>query len=474
MALNVNTNTLALNTQRNLNASQSTLNTSMQRLSSGLRINSAKDDAAGLAISERFTAQIRGNEVAARNANDGISLAQTAEGALGQIGSNLQRMRELAVQASNATNSDSDRASLNQEIQALATEIDRVSQSTEFNGTKLLDGSFTAKTFQVGANNQDTDRIAVTGLASSRIADLGGVSTSASASVAGTGALTALNAGDVTLNGAQVGASVKGTGAGQDADSAYSIAAAINAVSGQSGVTAKAEKTEATFTLTANGALGAGDVTINGIQLGAVADGGDAQGQAANLAKAINDLSSKTGVTAVADAASGDITLTAADGRNIAIGGAAPTAGLTAGTTQSSVTLESAKDINISGALPASSGLTAGATAATAGAKVSTIKDMDVLTAANALKALDTIDGALTTINSSRAALGAYQSRFESVVANQQTAIENLSASRGRIQDADFAKETANLSKAQVLQQAGTAMLSQANQSAQGVLSLLR
>ncbi len=169
MALTVNTNVSSLNAQRNLGTSQASLNTSLQRLSSGLRINSAKDDAAGLAISERFTSQIRGNEVAVRNANDGISLAQTAEGALGEIGNNLQRMRELAVQASNATNSDSDRASLNQEVQALATEIDRVAQSTQFNGTNLLDGSFSSKTFQVGANNQATDKITIGNLASARL-----------------------------------------------------------------------------------------------------------------------------------------------------------------------------------------------------------------------------------------------------------------------------------------------------------------
>ncbi len=484
MALTVNTNVSSLNAQRNLGTSQASLNTSLQRLSSGLRINSAKDDAAGLAISERFTSQIRGNEVAVRNANDGISLAQTAEGALGEIGNNLQRMRELAVQASNATNSDSDRASLNQEVQALATEIDRVAQSTQFNGTNLLDGSFAAKTFQVGANNQATDKITIGNLASARTADLGGVAAKNYATVTSGATTAALNAGDVTLNGVQVGASAVGTAAGQTAASAFSIAAAINKVSGQSGVTATAQETSvvAGGAATAFTAVAADTFQINGVSVGAIAAGGNAIGQGANAAAAINKISSQTGVTATADATTGVLSLKAADGRDVTVTGVAATVaagtGLTAApagtTTHSTVKLESAAAITLSGGAVASGGFTAATTAVSAGATASTISTMNVLTAQGALNALDTIDGALQTINSSRASLGALQNRFSSVVANQQTTIENLSASRGRIQDADFAKETANLSRSQVLQQAGTAMLSQANQSSQGVLSLLR
>ena len=476
MALTVNTNVSSLNAQRNLSTSQSSLNTSLQRLSSGLRINSAKDDAAGLAISERFTAQIRGNEQASRNANDGISLAQTAEGALSEIGNNLQRIRELAVQASNATNSDSDRAAINNEVQALSTEIDRVAQNSAFNGTKLLDGSFTAKNFQVGANNAASDSIQITAISSARTSALGGVSGANYASVTGaTATTTALAAGDLTLNGIQVGASTAGGAAGQSAASAYSIAAAINAVSGQSGVTASAQATTTAAVTPTAGLIAANAFSINGVNVGEVANGGDAIGQGANQAAAINAISSQTGVIATADAATGAVTLTAADGRDITIGGTVAGTGFTVGTTSGKVKLEAAKDITISGGAFASAGFAAaGTTTATPGSAVSTVKDMNVLTATNALKALDTIDGALASINNSRAALGAYQNRFASVVANQQTTVENLSASRGRIQDADFAKETANLSRAQVLQQAGTAMLSQANQSAQGVLSLLR
>jgi flagellin len=481
MALTVNTNVSSLNAQRNLGTSQASLNTSLQRLSSGLRINSAKDDAAGLAISERFTSQIRGNEVAVRNANDGISLAQTAEGALGEIGNNLQRMRELAVQASNATNSDSDRASINNEIQTLSTEIDRVAQGTTFNGTKLLDGSFSSKTFQVGANNQATDKITIANLASARTSALGGAGASTQATVAGGVTTAALAAGDLTINGQQVGASTAGTGLGQTADSAYSVAAAINAVSGQSGVTATANETSYSGAVPGgNGAIAAGAFSINGVAVGAVADGGDAVGQGANVAAEINRISSQTGVTAAADSVTGAVTLTAADGRNIDIQGDTSDTGFGAEAaadsvvTTSTVTLESASDINISGGNVANAGLTAGATAAVTTTSANTISNMNVLTASNAVKALDTIDAALGSINSSRAELGAIQNRFSSVVSNTQATIENLSASRGRIQDTDFAKETANLSRAQVLQQAGTAMLSQANQSSQGVLSLLR
>ena len=483
MPLTVNTNVSSINAQRNLKMSQASLSTSLQRLSSGLRINSAKDDAAGLAISERFTAQIRGNEQAARNANDGISLAQTAEGSLVEISNNLQRMRELAVQSSNSTNSDTDRAAINNEVQALATEIDRVAQNSSFNGTKLLDGSFTAKNFQVGANNTANDSISITAIASARTSALGGVSGAASASVTGAATTTALAAGDVTLNGIQVGASTTGAGAGQSAASAYSIAHAINAVSGQSGVTASAQATTVTGgAATAFIAVAANAFSINGVNVGAIAAGGDVKGQGANTAAAINAISSQTGVIATANATTGVVTLGAADGRDITITGVAATVvagtGLVAApagvTTHGTVNLEATSAITVSGGAVASAGLALGTTAATVGAAVSTIATMNVLTAASSLKALDTIDGALATINSSRAALGAYQTRFASVVANQQTTVENLSASRGRIQDADFAKETANLSRAQVLQQAGTAMLSQANQAPQSVLALLR
>ena len=468
----INTNIGSLTAQRNLGANQASLAASMQRLSSGLRINSAKDDAAGLSISERLSSQIRGSNQAARNANDGISLAQTAEGDMAQIGNNLQRMRELAVQSANATNSASDRAALDGEVQALSAEIDRTSQNSSFNGTKLLDGSFTAQKFQVGANNTANDSITIAQIASARTSALGGYTTTKAGGVT-TGALTS---GLLTLNGTSVGASTATAVAGQSAGSAYAIAVAINSVSSQSGVTATAQATTVTGAVQSTfGAIATGvSLTVNGIQVGAIAAGGAAPAQGANVAAAINLVSSQSGVTATA-AASGAVTLTAADGREIALGAGflAADSGLTGGaTTQGSVTLGStgSAGITIAGTTPANAGFTASTTLATA----SYISSMNVLTASAATAALGTIDGALSAVNASRAALGALQNRFTSVVTSLQTTSENLSASRSRIQDADFAAETANLSRSQVLQQAGTAMVAQANQLPQGVLALLR
>ena len=476
----INTNISSLTAQRNLGMSQSSLSTSMQRLSSGLRINSAKDDAAGLAISDRMTSQIRGSNQAARNANDGISLAQTAEGDLNQISSNLQRMRELAVQSANATNSSSDRAALDNEVQALSSEIDRVAQNSSFNGNKLLDGSFVAQKFQVGANGTASDTVTVSNISSARTSSLGGSGTSTATTLTG-GAATAapLLAGQLTLNGFQIGAANVGSAPGQSAASAYSKAAAINAVSAQSGVTATAQPTTVTggVATTFGGVTSGATTTINGIVIGDIAVGTDAIGQGANTAAAINLKSSQTGVTATADN-TGKVTLTAADGRDIAVGAGltAAATGLTPATTNGTIKLDTANaaGIVVSGGTPANAGLTAGTTAPTTTLTVNSISSINVLTAAGATNALSAIDGALSTVSSARASLGAVQNRFSSVVASLQTTSENLSASRSRIQDADFALETANLSRAQVLQQAGTAMVAQANQLPQGVLALLR
>jgi len=623
MAAFINTNISSLNAQRNLNSSQGALATSLQRLSSGLRINSAKDDAAGLAISERMTAQIRGSDVAARNANDGISLAQTAEGDLVQIGNNLQRMRELAVQASNATNSASDRAALNSEFKALSEEIDRVAANSSFNGVKLLDGSFNAQTFQVGANATANDQIQINAITSARTSALGGVGTSYAANKTTTATTTALSAGDLTLNGFQVGASAAGSLPGQSAASAFSIANAINAISSNSGVTATANATSVTGNAPTAGAIAANTFSINGVNVGAIANGTNGAGQGANVAAAINAISNQTGVTASANATTGAISLTAADGRDIQISlnvsqgatsasdqltalvngtglatgrisvagtttvesgaytaatsttatdrfqitidgtvaadeagttisaasldtdlqafvnasngaykytgslatgdlqitkadgtavtiatahrdstGAAPAAGATAGGTFAnafvathaagsfdgtagknavsnhgtiSLSSTSANGIVWAGANAAKAGLAASGTqAASVTSSVTSIASINVLTASSATSALSAIDGALEAVNTSRASLGAYQNRFASVVSSLQTSSENLSASRSRIQDADFAKETAQLTRGQILQQAGTAMLAQANSLPNGVLALLR
>lgn len=388
----INTNVMSMNAQRNLTTSAGSLATSMQRLSSGLRINSAKDDAAGLAISERMNAQVKGLNVAARNANDGISLAQTAEGALGKVGDMLQRMRELAVQSANATNNSNDRTALNDEVEQLKLEIDRVSTTTKFNGTALIDGSFTAKSFQVGANAGEV--IPLSSIANTKLSALGEW-TPTTYSATTTGANPAM------------------------------------------------------------GALAAGDLTINGVTVPAVIAGGTAALQGAAVASAINGLTGQTGVTAVADGTSGAITLTNtvnADG--ISVGGNSSTAATT---------------LSRTGLTPGSATVTA-----TTGTTATGIQDLNVSTAADATNALTAIDKALKDVNEGRSSLGAIQSRFENAIGAIQVTAENLSAARGRIVDADFAKETSNLSRAQILQQAGTAMVAQANQAPQGVLSLLR
>jgi len=469
MSLMINTNLASIDAQRNQGRTQNDLQTAIQRLSSGLRINSAKDDAAGLAISDRMTAQIRGVNQAARNANDGISLAQTAEGALASISDNLQRIRELAVQSANATNSASDRASLQQEVSQLTAEIDRVATQTQFNGTNLLDGSFTSKVFQVGANAGQT--ITVGAISSARSSALG---VSYSASVTGGATTAALAAGQLTINGAAIQASVAGAGAGQSAASAYAIAQAINA--SQGAVTATANATSVAGAVpTGFAAITAGTVQINGVDIGAVAAGGTAPVQGANVAAAINAVSAASGVTATV-AGSGAITLTAADGRDIVIAGSQVNTGLTAGTTHGTITLAASgvtsTSITVGGTAPASAGLTAGTTASSLTGTAVSLLDISSVNGANT--ALASVDSALSAVSSARASLGAIQNRFTSTINTLQTMSENLSASRSRITDADFAAETANLSRAQVLQQAGTAMVAQANQLPQQVLTLLR
>ena len=384
MAAIINTNVASLNAQRNLSSSQSSMNTSLQRLSSGLRINSAKDDAAGLAISERFTAQIRGLDVASRNANDGISLAQTAEGALGEVTNNLQRIRELAVQSANASNSSTDRAALQTEAAQLLSEVDRVSNQTKFNGVALIDGSFTSAVFQVGANSGET--ITVSSLVDANPAALGSVTaaTGQSSAVTSIATLTAVGAGALLINGTDVGAGIGAAGSAQQ-------------------------------------------------RVGQVVD-------------AINNYSTTTGVNAAFDTATNRIVLTSE--ADIAA----------TGTDDGSLT-----------------GFDVTATDGDATATTTTgLTSLDLSSYAGASLAIKQIDSALGQVNSARATLGAIQNRFSSVVSNIASTSENMSASRSRIQDADFAKETAAMTRGQILQQAGTAILSQANSAPQNVLSLLR
>ncbi len=684
----INSNIASLTAQRNLNTSQSSLNTSLQRLSSGLRINSAKDDAAGLAISERFTTQIRGLNQAARNANDAISLAQTAEGDLAAITNNLQRIRELSVQSANATNSASDRVALQAEVSELISEIDRVSSTSAFNGVKLLDGSFSAQQFQVGANAGET--VSISSIASSRTADIGQELTVTEAGGALTGALTA---GQLTINGNDVGAVAQdaaliataitaaspdvaatatntqtvafgdavGTAAAPAVATTLSVGAftdgAFNNASATSGVyTGTTNPTSldfstngVTFDVTIDGgsaqtvtlttdlsggtdfidavsaavtggtaSLSGGNLVVTSDSAGAsstvlvdnfgdtnsagLADfttGGAVAGQAAvvdndvtitldgnaffteassiggtvtgaeldsalatyiasnseysitsgsfatddlvlaksdgtditfaitsnsNTAVALGTAASTNGTEAVAVVApaytlsvggtaldlssagsdgtitgsevatlinslsgftssfsGGNLTVTKDDGGNFNMtdtgadgAGAEGLPGAVSSTEyRGTVSVTSTgTDLVIGGTAPGNVGLSAGTFAAALGGTTITATDISTVAGANA--ALASVDAALTSVNGSRAQLGAIQNRFDSVVSSIQTASENLSASRSRIRDADFASETAQLTRAQILQQAGVSILAQANSLPQNALALLQ
>ncbi|MEA1899177.1 MAG: flagellin [Thermodesulfobacteriota bacterium] len=619
MGMTINTNIAALNAQRNLGKTQGLLNKSLQRLSSGLRINSAKDDAAGLAIGTRMGAQVRGLNQAIRNANDGISLAQTAEGALQETTNLLQRIRELSVQSANDTNSASDRSALQAETSQLLSELTRIAEITKFNGKGILDGSFTSAQFQVGADASQTISFGITG---AKTSDLG------SYQATGTSVTTdAFDGAGFTINGIEVGASIQTSSAGVTAYSATAKATAINAVSDETGVTAIASNS---FTSTdapvAGQALNNGDLIINGVVIGSIAASDDAVGQGQNAASAINSVSNQTGVTATADASTGALSLSTTDGRDIKItaGNAADatvatniqnTTGLTAATTAAtgyntrdlvldvtdgiiadngdtpatneielgdkldigdltyvfdvtgtsvssnerlvvvaaaagdqtdvvgnllaaainaedptSTTLSATYDATsdtltltetrigayaidvddtamTDAAVVDESGATTGGTDANGTFEVETrgilelnsavtyvlagddlayaglsnvspsltsMDAVDISTVTGANDAIAVIDGALSQVGSIRGELGAIQNRFESTISNLMNVSENISAARARIMDADFAAETAAMTKAQVLQQAGVAMLAQANQLPQAVLSLLQ
>ncbi|MBK8973233.1 MAG: flagellin [Hahellaceae bacterium] len=669
----INTNIASLNAQRNLDRSQNLASVSLQRLSSGLRINSAKDDAAGLAISTRFDAQIRGTSVAIRNAGDGISLAQTGEGSLNNITTALQRMRELALQSANGSNTDLERSSIQEEVDQLKAEIASISKNTNFNGRNLLDGSFQNVSFQTGANVGETISVSIAktteatlgtavtnGISSSTttgaslasgdltingisvpaanaandgassaspelssitlaaainsVADLSGVEAKVNANfVGGTSVASVSNtAGTVSINGTSI--SLQGTGqAANLAADLQSVAEAINLHSGETGVKAMVDlnnldggvslvaddgrniqitgasaasfglKAAGTYTGTytlvsrdgsditigsttgksqesagleigtysgansgingaaVTGSISAGDLSINGVSIGPSLTSYDnasttgKAGSAISIATAINQVSDKTGVTAKAQATqvtSSDLTanqqvsgleingitinaaasgtgstssqqvalvvnainekaaqtgvraevvddnqfqLIADDGRNINVGGTVTNTGLSATTTRGSVTLSSAGQITVGSANstgPSASGFAKGTYG---GAETGVlVKDISVLTVADAEKAVKGIDNALNQVSRAAAQLGAIQNRFESTISNLSTKSENLSAANSRIRDADFAAETSALSKAQVLQQAGISVLAQANARPQQVLSLLQ
>lgn len=528
MALTVNTNVASLNAQRNLGSSSSSLATSLERLSSGSRINSAKDDAAGLQISNRLTSQINGLNVAVKNANDGISLAQTAEGALQESTNILQRMRDLALQAANGGNGDSERKALNDEVVQLKNELDRISTTTKFGSKSLFDGSF-AENIQVGAQANETISVKI---GSFRTTDLGTTASrdatkaSLTADVAPTsltittataavpaGADTPAVASTYTSGGVgqvtdfQAGAAVSfdlnGTTITLNTDltNAAGVAAEIqNQLTADSNTTVTAAESGGNIVLT-NAAgtgvtvtAGTGSLdTVFGDNPATVAGSPLVPGTPAVPAVAGNDQFDLT----LADGSTGTITIDAstyttleslADNINQKI--AADTNGL-AGEVRATVSegklqfvttdTGSAAGVTISDTTGNVGGVanlgfttTLTATGVDEGAQAaSSVEKIDITTVGGAQSAIATIDAALKEVDVTRASLGAIQNRFDSTISNLQNVSENAAAARGRIQDTDYAAETANLTKNQILQQAGTAILAQANQLPQAVLSLL-
>ena len=473
MGLFINTNVASLNAQRNLNKSTGSLSRSFQRLSSGLRINSARDDAAGLAISTRFTAQIRGLTQAVRNTNDGISLAQTVEGALEETTNILQRVRELAIQAANDGNTSDDRVSINAEVEQLIEELNRIGNTTTFNNQKVLDGSFLEKHFQVGANARQTIELNVRDARATALGRAAVSTTSAVSSVA-------VAANDVVVNGISIRATVASddtVSTSLATSSAIAKANAINDSTAYSGVKARAlATTDSGNADIVGGALDATNyIQINGeIITGFSIDADDADN---TLLNQINAVTLDTGVIASLDV-DHNLVLTANDGRNIEVttagtghtitglNGAATTL-----VTHAALVLESDSQFTVTGNNVTRLGYTGnqliGVTAQNA---VSTV---DVLTRDTAQRTIDVIDRALAEVSADRADLGAIQNRFDSTISNLANITENLSAARGRILDADFATESAQMTKNQILQQAGTSILAQANQAPQAALSLL-
>jgi flagellin len=488
MALVLNTNIDSIVAQNNLNGSQSLLTQSLTRLSSGLRINSAADDAAGLAISQQFTTQINGTNQAINNANDAVSEAQTTSGALSTIVNNLQSIRTLAVEAANGSNSSSDRQALDQQVQQQIAEITQIAQQTTFNGLNVLNGSSGNEVYQVGANVGNTISIDLAqGVGANQIGQtatdagsaLGKLAAGAVSTTGATGALT-IQVG--TGQAVSVGASSTYATAvsWQDGTSAYAKAAAINAA-GVSGLTATATNTvsDAGFTgVTSVSGTGTYNLSINGVAVfGDVTAGAGTTASA--IAAQINQYSSQDGGV-TASLSGGTLTLNTADGSNIelnqtfggdAAGGLAITAADT--TYRGSVSLTAGANITVGGASAAdlaAVGLTTGTATLSAN---STLSQQNVQTVAGANATIQSVDSALATVSAFQSQLGAIQNRFTAAVSNLQSTSQNLTQSRSTIEDADFAQETANLTQAQVLEQAGISVLAQANQQPQLILKLL-
>jgi flagellin len=552
MALSVNTNITSLGVQKNLNKASDALSNSMNRLSSGLKINSAKDDAAGMQIANRLGNQVKGLNVAIANANNGVSIAQTAEGAMQESTNLLQRLRELALQSANGDKSDADRTSLQQEFTAKVGELTRISQTTTFGGRNLLDGSFSNVGFQIGANANETISFGMTDISATGLkgtykeakvngAAMTGLSATSigsplSAGVTGTAAVAPLTAaGKLTINGTDVNLALAATGT--------DIAKAINDA-GISGVTASVDasnkltiksanadlvlagdasvltdtKLTAATTTAANTLVPAGTLTVNGQDVAMLATD--------KVSDVLTKISAVAGI-ATATINNGRVEVTSDNGKDVVLSnktsGALSALGLTAGTSQAKLGSDTSINLNgvevkfkkgdttdsiVSSINSASTGVTAskntdgtlalfankdivvadgsagtGLTAlgltAVKGTKAATtlettVSDLSILSAASSQQAVQALDGALQQIDSQRSQLGAVQNRFASTVANLQSISQNSTAAKGRVEDADFASEAAELTKQQTLQQASTAILSQANQLPSAVLKLLQ
>jgi flagellin len=462
MAISVNTNVTSMKAQGNLNKAQTATSTSMERLASGLRINSAKDDAAGLQISNRMTSQINGIGVAMRNANDGISIAQTAEGSMGESTNILQRMRDLSLQSANGSNSADDRTSMQKEISSLQSELTRISDTTAFGGQKLLDGSYGTQKFQVGSNANETIKLSLndTGADNIGVNEVKGAGSSY-----GTTAITdiATRVGaEITDTGFSINGEAMALGGGAAVD-----AATINASAAGVTATAKLETTIGSLDALSDGTLTVGAETFD------LADyGGNAQ-------KLTDDLNG-AGFEATYDSGANSISLKAdgVDGAQIAGATATNTAKLGGTVADATNDVSTLSQLNIQ----SDTAFTVVATAATgdageivktAASSLTSIADIDIGTADGAQNALAAIDYAIKDIDSQRADLGATQNRMDFTINNLSNIQNNVTDARSRIQDVDFASESAELSKQQILSQASSSMLAQANQLPQVALSLL-
>ncbi|MHB1299243.1 MAG: flagellin N-terminal helical domain-containing protein [Burkholderiales bacterium] len=508
MPTTINTNIMSLNAQLNLQTSQNSLATSLERLSSGLQINTAADNAAGFAITQQMTAQINGINQAAQNANDGISMAQTAQGGLNAEIGLLQSMRTLAVQAANGTNSASDRQAIQAQIAQLQQELSRTALSTQFNGQNILDGTMSDAQFQVGANAGQTINFGIANTQGSAIGNnaysTGGAMTGAIASTSSTASGNGVTAQNLTVQGS-LGSATVAIGAN---DSAFTIAANVNNVSASTGVSATA-LTQAEMTgLASGGTISFGLTGSNGTAV-TINASVTSTSDLSSIANAINADTASTGISAYADQ-SGHLFMTQSQGydvkitnltdssiasgsttvasfQNFGTGADATSVGVQSGgsvTVGGQVSFESASAYSLSSSVAgtASGGSvlnTTSAAGATVGSSLNNVSSIDVTTVANGVptganSAINTIDMALQSLNTIAANLGSVQNRFQDTITNLQTTSNNLSAARSRIQDTNYAQETSNLTRSQILQQAGTAMLAQANQLPNMVLTLLK